>query len=586
MSMAGLVAAAVAGVLGLLGAPGWLPALAPGPAASVPDLPTTVHLLGVLTLLARDLAAALTLLLLARSARCVRMAGAEPIAHRPLAPELAALTAGLWTLAALAVSALAAVAAMWAGAEGTFSEAWWRTLAATPTVAGVDGMAAFALSPQSWALVAPASVALLGALPGQWTARALLPVAVLGLIGQAGVVSPQGAPRTIAAAELLRILVVVVIVALLARTRGPRQRTAPSSDAGGQAEWDAGQDAAAGGQAERDAGQDAAQGPRQDVHLEVPADEQPSAGRATWQPALPAVLGALLGVVTVCGWTCVAGASAFTVAGAERMRDIALTPAELLTGRPLPDGLAGSAWLTALTPDPLGLAAAVVLILLALRTLRRSRAAGASGASGRGAGAAGRAAGMSGLIAGLLLAWAACGGAGALAPVLASAATVRFALIALAVPALAAPLLGELCGAAPDVPGHPTARAWGWTLGLVVLGALVAFTPLRDAAVGVAGVDLAVTVAGLTLGLGAMTTLVALPEGRRLPLLALLAVVAAAAAWHAVAGGTGLLAAGWYGALGRVDGPTPLDDQHRGALVALAIALAALVVTARTRRRR
>ena len=55
--MAGLVAAAVAGVLGLLGAPGWLPALAPGPAASVPDLPTTVHLLGVLTLLARDLAA-------------------------------------------------------------------------------------------------------------------------------------------------------------------------------------------------------------------------------------------------------------------------------------------------------------------------------------------------------------------------------------------------------------------------------------------------------------------------------------------------------------------------------------------------
>lgn len=572
MSMAGLVAAAVAGVLGLLGAPGWLPALAPGPAASVPDLPTTVHLLGVLTLLARDLAAALTLLLLARSARCVRMAGAEPIAHRPLAPELAALTAGLWTLAALAVSALAAVAAMWAGAEGTFSEAWWRTLAATPTVAGVDGMAAFALSPQSWALAAPASVALLGALPGQWTARALLPVAVLGLIGQAGVVSPQGAPRTIAAAELLRILVVVVIVALLARTRGPRQRTAPTSDAGGQAE--------------RDAGQDAAQGPRRDVHLDVPPDEQPSAGRATWQPALPAVLGALLGVVTVCGWTCVAGAAAFTVAGAERMRDIALTPAELLTGRPLPDGLAGSAWLTALTPDPLGPAAAVVLIVLALRTLRRSRAAGASGASGRGAGAAGRAAGMSGLIAGLLLAWAACGGAGALAPVLASAAAVRFALIALAVPALAAPLLGELCGAAPDVPGHPTARAWGWTLGLVVLGALVAFTPLRDAAVGVAGVDLAVTVAGLTLGLGAMTTLVALPEGRRLPLLALLAVVAAAAAWHAVAGGTGLLAAGWYGALGRVDGPTPLDDQHRGALVALAIALAALVVTARTRRRR
>lgn len=572
MSMAGLVAAAVAGVLGLLGAPGWLPALAPGPAASVPDLPTTVHLLGVLTLLARDLAAALTLLLLARSARCVRMAGAEPIAHRPLAPELAALTAGLWTLAALAVSALAAVAAMWAGAEGTFSEAWWRTLAATPTVAGVDGMAAFALSPQSWALVAPASVALLGALPGQWTARALLPVAVLGLIGQAGVVSPQGAPRTIAAAELLRILVVVVIVALLARTRGPRQRTAPTSDAGGQTE--------------RDAGQDAAQGPRRDVHLDVPADEQPSAGRATWQPALPAVLGALLGVVTVCGWTCVAGAAAFTVAGAERMRDIALTPAELLTGRPLPDGLAGSAWLTALTPDPLGLAAAVVLILLALRTLRRSRAAGASGASGRGAGAAGRAAGMSGLIAGLLLDWAACGGVGALAPVLASAATVRFALIALAVPALAAPLLGELCGAAPDVPGHPTARAWGWTLGLVALGALVAFTPLRDAAVGVAGVDLAVTVAGLTLGLGAMTTLAALPEGRRLPLLALLAVVAAAAAWHAVAGGTGLLAAGWYGAMGRVDGPSPLDDQHRGALVALAIALAALVVTARTRRRR
>ena len=267
--------------------------------------------------------------------------------------------------------------------------------------------------------------------------------------------------------------------------------------------------------------------------------------------SLPRTAGALVGVAL--GLSSAASLVRALPVPADRT-----TPAELLTGAPLPP--AGAAALaTSWAPDPLWLVlAAAVLVTGPLLVVL-----------GRAGWSAPRA--VAWAAGGLLLAWLTSGAPAVRAPLLLSAWLVQHAALLAAVPALlvlGAPVPRGGRRPVPLGPARAAALAGG--------GLLLLLLPpvLRWSVADPVGADWSVL---QCLGTGAVLA-IALRWGpsrrARLAAAVLLLLTAAAAAWGATS--SGLLLADWFGAMGW--GTDARVDQRTGALAAWALLAAPLAV--------
>jgi putative copper resistance protein D len=249
------------------------------------------------------------------------------------------------------------------------------------------------------------------------------------------------------------------------------------------------------------------------------------------------------------------------------------SPAEILTGAPLPQAPSIGRLLGAWQPDAVWLLAGVgLLVAYAAAVLRVRRGGGRWSALRTG----------SWVVGVLLLVWCTSGGPAAYATVLLSAHLGQHAALATAVPLLLAggAPLRLLRSVSPDalVPADavPLRRrpVPAVVLAAAAFLALYATPLLRWSATDAVGAEWAVLQCLLT---GALLVAALLAAPRRTAAVAaevLLLVEAAAAA--VLAAGPGLLLADWYGAMGW--GTDALVDQRTGAMLAWAVTAASTLV--------
>jgi cytochrome c oxidase assembly factor CtaG len=268
------------------------------------------------------------------------------------------------------------------------------------------------------------------------------------------------------------------------------------------------------------------------------------------------------------------------------------TPAEVLTGMPLPPAPTIGSLLLGVALDPLWLTvAAAGIAWLVVR--RRAAVAGARRSPARlGAGA----------VAVVLFLWATCGGLAVYADVLLSARLAQLLIVALAVPVLVAwatpPRAARTAGAETSAPLAPLAalappRALrspvvAALLLIAVLWLATATDVLRWTLSHRIGTDLAIGVAAAA-GLLFVRAVVVPRTATAARALAIVLVAAAVIALAAVLVSTASLwVADWFGALAPAWGAEPLDDQRRAGVVVagcgLVPLLALAVMVARTPR--
>jgi cytochrome c oxidase assembly factor CtaG len=284
--------------------------------------------------------------------------------------------------------------------------------------------------------------------------------------------------------------------------------------------------------------------------------------RAAWLPTA-----VLLGIATGLAVTARVLQSAPTSAAART------SPAEILTGAPLPPTPALGRLLSGWQPDAVWLLASACLLVAYLLAALRLRRDGGRWPALRTA---------SWVLGVLLLVWCTSGGPAAYATVLLSAHLGQHAALATAVPLLlagGAPLRllravsPAACARLDGLPLHrrPVAAA---VLAAAAFLALYATPLLRWSAADAIGAEWAVLQCLLT---GALLVRAVLGAPRRGSIIAsavLLVVETAAALVPAV--GSGLLLADWYGAMGW--GTDALVDQRDGAAIAWAITAGSTLV--------
>ncbi|RIX30115.1 cytochrome c oxidase assembly protein [Amnibacterium setariae] len=276
-------------------------------------------------------------------------------------------------------------------------------------------------------------------------------------------------------------------------------------------------------------------------------------------PSLPRTAGVLLGAVVGLS----AASTVLRPAGSPAGRS---TPAEILTGSPLPAPLDPARLLTAWSPDPLWLTIAVALVVGAA-VVRRSptpwpRLRVAAWAAGV-----------------LLLVWLTCGSPAVYAPLLTSAWLVQHVALVVVVPALlvvGAPVRRVDARPGRAVPPVPAAL-------VAVGGLLLLVVPpvLRWTVADPVGTEWSVLQCLLT---GALLAHAVRSGPRRQALVGASVVVAAGvvtALWAASSGG--LLLADWFGAVGW--GTDARVDQRAGLLVVAVLALLPLLLLVRRERR-
>lgn len=249
------------------------------------------------------------------------------------------------------------------------------------------------------------------------------------------------------------------------------------------------------------------------------------------------------------------------------------SPAEILTGAPLPSAPSFGRLLGVWQPDAIWLVAAAGLLVAYVATVLHLRRGGGRWPVLRIA---------SWVVGTLLLVWCTTGGPAAYAVVLLSAHLGQHAALATAVPLLLAggaplrllravsPAAGARLTALP-LRRRPVAAA---VLAAVAFLALYVTPLLRWSATDAVGTEWAVLQCLLT---GALLVAAVLSAPRRGALVAtaVLLVVETAAA-VLLASGSGLLLADWYGAMGW--GTDALVDQRTGALVGWAVTAASTLV--------
>jgi cytochrome c oxidase assembly factor CtaG/putative copper export protein len=274
-----------------------------------------------------------------------------------------------------------------------------------------------------------------------------------------------------------------------------------------------------------------------------------------------------------------------------------LTPAEIVTGHPLPPAPSVTNWLTLFRWDLLvafGCAAAVVVYL---RWVRRLRARGDRWPVGR----------TSCLVAGMLtLAWATSGGPAVYGHVLFSAHMIQHMLMVMVAPILLA-LSAPVTLAARALPGRRDGSRGPreWVLGIVhsrvarffanpvvacvnFAGSMVVFyfTPLFGLALETYLGHLLMVVHFTLAGYLFANVLVGIDPGPRRPAYPVrLLLLFATMAFHAFFGlalveGEVLLAPDWFGLLGRPWGPPALEDQQAGGAIAWGVSEMPMLVLA------
>ena len=265
------------------------------------------------------------------------------------------------------------------------------------------------------------------------------------------------------------------------------------------------------------------------------------------------------------------------------------TPAEVLTGMPLPPAPTIGSLLLGVALDPLWLTvAAAGIAWLVVR--RRAAVAGARRSPARlGAG----------MVAVVLFLWATCGGLAVYADVLLSARLAQLLIVALAVPVLVAwatpPRAARTAGAETSAPlaalAPPRALRSPVVAALLLIAVLwlaTATDVLRWTLSHRIGTDLAIGVAAAA-GLLFVRAVVVPRTATAARALAIVLVAAAVIALAAVLVSTASLwVADWFGALAPAWGAEPLDDQRRAGVVVagcgLVPLLALAVMVARTPR--
>jgi len=325
-------------------------------------------------------------------------------------------------------------------------------------------------------------------------------------------------------------------------------------------------------------------------------DAAAAAARLFWR--LMAAEALLLGVVAG-----VAGALASSAPPVPDAPPATPTPAELVTGEPLPPEPTLARWITQARWEPILGAAILAALVVYVRWFLRLRRRGDAWPVGR---VVAWCAGM------VVLLWVTCGGAAVYGRVLFSAHMVQHMTMAMVVPlllVLAAPVTLALRALPSRADGSRGPREWLLTIirsryGQLFANPIVAavnfagsmivfyYTPLFEWAltthVGHLGMVAHFTLAGYFFA----NALVGIDPGPARPgyplrLLLLLATMA----FHAFFGvalmsGTALLVPEWFGLLGRPWGPPALDDQQVGGGVAWGVgeiptAMLAIVVAVR-----
>ncbi len=264
------------------------------------------------------------------------------------------------------------------------------------------------------------------------------------------------------------------------------------------------------------------------------------------------------------------------------------TPAEILTGQKLPSELVASSWLTEFKPDLIWLSICIGAAVFYIWGVLRLRARGDKWPIARIA---------SWLLGLALLAYITCGAINVYQEYLFSVHMIGHMLLSMGVPVLLVPgapitLLLRAVHKRTDASRGP--REWVlWALNtpfaqfvsnplfaaINFAGSLVLFyyTPAFSFSVHDHLGHEWMTVHFLITGYLFVQALVGIDPGpHRLPYTIRLMLLIGTLAFHAFFGlalmsGDALLLPEWYGAMGRVWGPTPIDDQHTGGAIAWGI---------------
>lgn len=320
------------------------------------------------------------------------------------------------------------------------------------------------------------------------------------------------------------------------------------------------------------------------------AGTDPRGRRARIDPWALGVLGALAGLVV-----------ALPPSPSPSLADA--TPAEILTGRPMPPAPGALTELTSVLPEPVWVLAVGFGLLCYLTWVGRvSRPRRPRGVRGDGGGwpVSRTFAWCAGLA---LLAWVTCGAPAVYGPVLFSVDAAARALLTLAVPLLL------VAGAPGALASRAVALRTDGTRGLREWAAVASATPLARllsrplvAAVALSLVQWAfpysellraslgseaarIATQALVIAVGCLFARSLLARGAAARgrfverVVALAVVLGSCLAWAtAVGGAPGLFAAEWFGSLPREWGPTPREDQAAGAGAALLVVVPLLVL--------
>lgn len=269
------------------------------------------------------------------------------------------------------------------------------------------------------------------------------------------------------------------------------------------------------------------------------------------------------------------------------------TPAYILTGHPLPPELVGATWFTQWRVEPITLAAALAGLVVYLRWALRLRARGDAWPWAR------TASWVVGLV---IFGWTTSGGPNVYGHVLFSAHMVQHMVLVMVVPllfVLAAPVtlaLRALPARAATAPGDESRGPREWLLALVHSRVAGVMSNPVVAAVNFAGSMIAfyyseifawalrtpeghlfMVVHFSLAGYLFANALVGIDPGpKRPPYPQRLLLLFATMAFHAFFGvvlisDNALLAASWFGLMGRTWGPSALADQHLGGSIAWGI---------------
>lgn len=266
-------------------------------------------------------------------------------------------------------------------------------------------------------------------------------------------------------------------------------------------------------------------------------------------------------------------------AGADR------TPAEIVTGHPLPPAPSTEHWLTLFRWDLLVALGCLAVVVVYLRWVRRLRVRGDRWPVGR----------TICLVTGMLvLAWATSGGPAVYGHVLFSAHMIQHMLLVMVAPVLLA-LSAPITLAARALPARTDGSRGPreWVLGIVhsrvarffanplvacinFAGSMVVFyyTPLFELALGTYLGHLLMVVHFTLAGYLFANVLVGADPGPRRPAFPVrLILLFATMAFHAFFGlalveGEVLLAPDWFGLIGRPWGPSAIEDQQAGGAIA------------------